>query len=396
MRLPSAFFAAVLLASASFFSFAFAYDAPPEPGVSVSRIAFGSCNTPLKPTPVWDSLLALDPHVWVWLGDTVYADDPRPEAPTAEGRARIVLDRLPWLYGRQNAIPSYAALRERARILGTWDDHDYGINDAGAEFVGKEEAQRHFMDFYGEPGDSPRRTRPGVYASYRFGPAGRTVRVILLDTRTFRSGLKSASQPRAQWIEGNPGMYAPTDDPAATVLGPDQWKWLESALRQPADVRLIVSSIQILPDDHGFEKWGNFPAERRRLLRLIKETGATGVVLLSGDRHTGELSRLDPQRETNGAEIDPGYPLYELTSSSLNRSYPTTFARALDGTQPRAVAYSHEHNRHRVGTPLVYDHFGVIAVDWEAKEGPVVSLSLHLDTGTEVLRQRVALAALKR
>jgi alkaline phosphatase D len=372
-----------------------AYEAPPETDHVVTRAAFGSCNTPLSHTPVWESLLAINPDVWVWLGDTIYADAPRPEAPTIEGRARIVLDRMPLLYRQQNAVPSYAMLRARTRILGTWDDHDYGINDAGAEFVGKDEAQRHFLDFYGEPENSPRRQRPGVYASYRFGPPGQVLQILLLDTRYFRSPLKSASSPSGAAVEGKSGTYAPTEDADATLLGAEQWKWLEASLRQPADIRLLVSSIQVIPDDHHFEKWGNLPHERRRLLKLIKDTGATGVLLVSGDRHTGELSLLDPAREPNGGGIDPGYPLYELTSSSINRSTPTNSARALEDTRPQAVSYRNEHNRHRVGTPLVYNHFGLLTLDWTAKEGPQATLSLHLDTGTEVLRQRIPLSALR-
>jgi alkaline phosphatase D len=372
-----------------------AFDAPPEPQSLIQRIAFGSCNQPTINTPAWDSLRNLHPDLWLWLGDTVYADDPRPEGATPEARARVVLDRLPDLYARQNNLPAYAALRARTRILGTWDDHDYGINDAGAEFVGREEAQRHFLDFYGEPVNSPRRQRPGIYASYRYGPPGRTVQVILLDTRYFRSPLKSDTRPRTDWLNGQPGSYAPTDDAAATLLGADQWRWLEATLRQPADVRLLISSIQILPDDHRFEKWGNFPAERRRLIQLISTTQAQGVVLLSGDRHTGELSRLDPTREINGAELDPGYPLYEITSSSINRSQQTTFTRQLDSPTPRAVRYGFEHNRHRIGTPLVYNHFGLISIDWENANGPLLTLALHLDSGEEVLRQAIPLKDLR-
>ncbi|MEN9840320.1 MAG: hypothetical protein RL376_120, partial [Verrucomicrobiota bacterium] len=234
---------------------AWAYEAPPEPGLGVQRIAFGSCNQPMRATPVWDAVGSLAPELWLWLGDTVYADDPRPEGATPQARARVVLDRLSRLYARQNSLPAYADFRARTRILGTWDDHDYGINDAGAEFVGKEEAQRHFMDFYGEPAGSPRRTRPGVYASYRFGPPGRVVQVIVLDTRYFRSALRTGEFARADWSEGRPGSYIPTEDPAATILGAEQWAWLERVLREPADLRVVASSIQIIADDHRFEKW---------------------------------------------------------------------------------------------------------------------------------------------
>jgi alkaline phosphatase D len=373
---------------------AVAYDAPPEPNTVLRRIAFGSCNSPLDATPIWASVINTSPDLWIWLGDTVYADVPRPTGPTPEARAREVLDRMVFLYDRQRSLPEYQRLRGSTRVLGTWDDHDYGINDAGADFVGRDEAQRHFLDFYDEPADSPRRKRPGVYASYRFGPPGRVVQVLVLDTRYFRSPLRRG--PEAVGVEGIRGPYLPTNDRSTTILGEAQWRWLEAALRQPADLRIIVSSIQVVADDHRFEKWGNFPHERRRLFTLIRETGAGGVVFLSGDRHTGELSQLDPRREPDGAALDPGYPLYDLTSSAMTRSRPTTFSAQLDQALPRAVQYNNEINRHRVGSPLPYNHFGLITIDWDAAGGVEIALALHSDRGVEMLRHRAPLSALRR
>jgi alkaline phosphatase D len=371
-----------------------AHDYAPEPDTLVQRVAFGSCSSPYDETPVWPSVAATSPEVWIWLGDTIYADSPRPVAPTAEARARVALDRMPVHYAAQNALPAYAGLRARARVLGTWDDHDYGQNDAGAEWIGREEARRHFLDFYGEPADSPRRTRPGVYASHRFGPPGRVVQIITLDTRSFRSPLPRVDIPRTDWVDGRPGIYEPVADPATTLLGEDQWRWLEACLRQPAQVRLLVSSIQVVADDHRFEKWGNFPHERRRLFQLIRATRAAGLVILSGDRHSGELSVLDPAREPDGAALDPGYPLHDLTSSALTKSAATTPPPS-DSTRPRTVTYRNELNRHRVGSRLPYNHFGLLEIAWDAPSGPELTLSLRLDHGAEVLRHRVPLSTLQ-
>lgn len=393
MRLPAPLLA--VLAAAAVVPLP-GHQAPPEPERILHRIAFGSCNSPVDATPVWESVNHRRPDAWIWLGDTVYADSPTPEGPTPAARARVALDRLPQLYARQLAQPGYALLRQRARILGTWDDHDYGMNDLGADWIGREEAQQHFLDFYGEPTDSPRRRRPGVYAAYRFGPPGRTIQVILLDTRYFRAPLLRGDSREADWVDGRRGPYVPSRDPNATLLGAEQWTWLEALLREPADLRLLVSSIQVIPDDHRFEKWGNFPQERRRLLRLLANTGEGGVVILSGDRHAGELSQFDPAREPDGKELDPGYPLLELTSSALTRSAPTTFGGQLAASAPKAMVFRHELNRHRLGSLLPYNHFGLISVDWEAKDGPAVTLALHLDHGEEVLRHRVSLASLRR
>ena len=128
-------------------------------------------------------------------------------------------------------------------------------------------------------------------------------------------------------------------DPAKTMLGATQWSWLAEELRKPAEVRLLVSGIQMLAEGHGWERWGNMPLERQKLLDTIRESGAKGVVLLSGDRHVGALYRETP----------PGhYPLYELTSSGLNMVYWA----------------AKEPGPNRVGALYAAANFGVVDIDW--------------------------------
>src|ERR671935_24702 len=67
------------------------------------------------------------------------------------------------------------------------------------------------------------------------GPEGKPLQVILLDTRYFRSPVKRSGR-----------TVVPNTDPGATILGPAQWEWLERQLREPADLRLIGSSIQVV------------------------------------------------------------------------------------------------------------------------------------------------------
>ena len=58
------------------------------------------------------------------------------------------------------------------------------------------------------------------------------------------------------------------------MLGAAQWAWLRAQLLQPAELRLIVSSVQVLAEGHGWEGWDNLPLERTKLLGLIDETAA--------------------------------------------------------------------------------------------------------------------------
>src|SRR5262249_38225405 len=146
----------------------------------------------------------------------------------------------------------------------------------------------------------------------------------------------------------------PDNDEKKTILGEAQWQWLEKQLRAPAELRLLCSSIQLVPEDHGYEKWMNLPLERARLFKLLQATKANGVVVLSGDRHLAELSAMD-------AGI--GYPLFDLTSSGLNQGYTRGWRKL-------------EANRHRVMTMNVGNNFGLVTIDWGAKN-PVVSLQIR-------------------
>src|SRR5262245_18100547 len=191
-------------------------------------------------------------------------------------------------YQKLADLPGWQKLLRTCPVFATWDDHDYGGNDVGAEYPKKDESQQVFLDFFKEPKDSPRRQRPGVYDARVYGPPGKRVQVILLDTRYFRSKLKKRAG-----VPPGERPYEPDPDPKATFLGEAQWKWLEEQLRVPAEVRLLASSIQVVAEDHCSEKWAKFPQERERRFKLIRDTKPAGVVLLSGDRHLAELSMMD-------------------------------------------------------------------------------------------------------
>ncbi len=332
-----------------------------SPGV-VSRVAFGSCADQDKPLPIFDAMAAAKPELLVLLGDTIYAD--------LDKSRRVTTEVIQEKYDTLAKLPGWQKLKGQCPILATWDDHDYGKNDGGAEWPLKVESQRLFHDFFGTPADSPRRKQEGVYHAATFGPEGKRLQVILLDMRYFRSPLESGRAANIAPYGMIRKPYVPTEAPGATFLGDAQWKWLEDQLRQPADVRLIGSSIQLLSDEHPFEKWGNIPAERARLFALLRSTGANGVVVLSGDRHLGELSL---------STADIGYPLYDLTASGFNQG----------ADQWRAC----EPNRHRVAAMPFGDHFGLIDINWSA--ALTVSLQLRDTAGEIVLRQTVPVRLLK-
>ncbi|UYN93062.1 MAG: alkaline phosphatase family protein [Enhydrobacter sp.] len=314
-----------------------AQGAPP-----LTRIAFGSCADQRRPQPIWDAILAYRPDLFVFMGDNVYGDFGSADAaPLREA------------YAEAAAIEPYARLMRTVPHLAVWDDHDYGRNDAGASFPHKQVSKELFLDFFHAPATDVRRTREGIYDSRIVGPPGMRVQVILLDIRWFKSPWKPTDQ------RGAPGRerYLPDPDPTKTMLGDAQWAWLATELRKPAELRLLVSSIQVLADGHGWERWGNFPLEREKLFAAIREARAGGVVMISGDRHIGALYRERP------AGL---YALTEATSSGLNQFYWA----------------AREAGPNRLGELYAMPNFGVVDVDWWERS---VTLALR-DTGGTVRR----------
>jgi len=316
-------------------------------------IAFGSCARQNQPQPIWETIIAAKPNLFLFMGDNIYGD-------TTD------MNVLRGKYKQLGEQPGYQALKKICPVLATWDDHDYGENDAGKEFAPKTESQKVLVEFFEDPKESPRHNRPGVYLSACYGPPEKCVQVILLDTRYFRDALARRTTPRlpAQ------GPYGPTSDEKATILGADQWSWLREQLQVPARLRLIVSSIQVGAEAHGFEQWANFPAEQRRFFDLLKETKAAGVLVLSGDRHFAEITRVPP--EQTGLK----YPLYDITASSLNQ--------ALRNVSPNAL---------RVGETVPDANFGLLRIDWSQAD-PQLTVEIRDTKGAVRLQQALPLSAL--
>lgn len=325
---------------------------------ALTEIAFGSCSDVERPLPIFRTIADDEPDLFIFTGDNVYAD-------TED------MDVMWSHYARLDADSGFAALRARTPVIGTWDDHDYGVNDGGADYPARRDAKELFMRFFRVPEDAPMRRRDGVYAAHTYGPPGRRVQVILLDTRFFRGPL---TRPDPSVEYGRPMRYVPSNDTTVPLLGEAQWAWLEAKLREPAELRLLVSSIQVVAEEQGFEKWANLPHERRRLFRLIRDTGAEGVVILSGDRHFSEISRL-PADDPEGV----GYPLYDITASALNR--------------PAGRDYG-EPNRYRLGDDLREFNYGRLRIDWE---NPTPTLAVELVTvdGRAPLRHAIPLNTLR-
>ncbi len=324
-----------------------------DPSTVRSRIVFGSCVHQDKPQPVWDTVVGMKPDLFIFAGDNIYGD-------TKD------MDVLRAKYKKLGDDPGYQKLLKTCPIVATWDDHDYGVNDGGADYPKREESQQIFLDFFGFPKNDPLRTQKGIYHANIYGPSEKNVQVILLDTRYHRSALRK--KPKAI---ANEGPWEATFDKKTTILGEEQWKWLAGELKKPAKLRLLVSSIQVAAQDHGWEKWMNFPHERERLFKLLQDTKAEGVVVLSGDRHHAELSVMDPGLS---------YPLFDLTSSGLNQGskkwrFPET-------------------NPYRLSSMYHGNNFGAVLIDWNQPD-PVIRMQIRDEAGEVSLQEKINLSLLK-
>lgn len=283
-------------------------------------IAFGSCNKTNLPNILWDDILKDRPDVWIWGGDNVYAD-------TDDA------NELKDFYSKQLAVSGYQKLLKKVKVLGTWDDHDYGINDGGVDFHFKKTSQELFLDFLNVPKDDKRRKREGIYHSEEFALKNGTVKVLILDTRYFRTSLTDATDGKKRY---QPNRYG-----EGTILGKEQWNWLTSELKaSTANFNIIVTSIQLLSNKHGYETWGNFPHEVDRFINLLAKSKAKGVIVLSGDRHISDFSKT--------SVTNVSYPLIDFTSSGLTHSSSNNKG---------------EDNPYRIGTMVNELSYGILRFD---------------------------------
>jgi len=269
------------------------------------HLGFGSCNNHRKDQDYWDNI---DRHFsakagpgypdfWVWAGDMVYADT---TSRTKLGKAYAKV-----------AGGSYGTFAQRCReagcvVVGTYDDHDWGGNNLGGRAstdpewisalnkLSRPSRKAAAVGFLGEPTRLATALRRPLYAHYDVTQSDVTTRISLLDLRYDRE------EPGAD----------------AELMSQEQWRWLEDNLQADGiDLHLIVSSTQVLRLDPRKDTWAQYPEERVRLLSAIAESDAP-VILLSGDIHAAEISRLGAQEERDAGIT---FPLYEITASGLNR-----------------------------------------------------------------------------
>jgi alkaline phosphatase D len=342
----------LLLYGAAFGVLGDADESYPDP---VQRIAFGSCNS-LKnikkgEASLLDAIARTRPDVFMWTGDSIYSSGKHDVGDLVEK------------FNSLKTYPPYARLRAQTRILGVTDDHDFGVNDVGKEMENKVERLGAYLDFLNVSTDSHRRRRSGYYHSVTLGTSPHQVKVIFLDTRWHRDSHRIPSAGGSGWPLSS--LVASFSrllcaalgvgvNYAATILGEQQWEWLEEELRgSTSDVHLLVSSIQVLTTNPLVESWGHFPLEKRRLLALLNDVAVPRFLLISGDVHHAEFAAGDDNR------------VYEATSSGLTHTCMSPWYGFVCPWMLSAFT-EHRHNSVSLHKPSVYTgrNFGLVDIDW--------------------------------
>lgn len=304
----------------------------------VTRIAFGSCSRQSSEEQLWEEIVRLKPDLWIWGGDNIYGD-------THD------MDVMRKKYEQQKNRPSYQQLLKTCPVTGTWDDHDYGINDGGKYYSRKNESKELALAFLDIPATHPVRKRDGLYYSFTLGKAPRDILILNLDTRWFRDTIY-----KAFYFDSiaNRRRYRYLPNDSGDMLGETQWKWLEDEIKKSKAALIIInSSIQVIAEEHDFEKWANLPRARQRLFNLIQKYADKRILIISGDRHIAEISKIEL----------PGlpYPLYDITSSGLTHTWTEAW---------------NERNRHRVGELIMQKNFGLLEVVWD-RPSPLIRIKIY-------------------
>jgi alkaline phosphatase D len=327
---------------------------PKQDKNTITKIAFGSCGDQHYPQPVLDLAVKQKPDIFIYLGDNIYSD-------TYE------LDTLRANYKMLAQRPEFQRLKAAMPIVATWDDHDYGWNDSGRHYPLKEQSKEIFLEFFGDQGDSTIRSHAGIYHTVNLDKSGKRIQIIMPDLRTFRDKLLPYNGNQSNDKRFNYELdYSPYMTSDSSLVGEEQWQWLEQQLRLPADLRIVASSTQFGITHNGYEAWANFPHEQKRFLELIKKSKAEGVIFISGDVHYAEISKL------NESGL---YPIYDVTSSGITSTW--------DFATP---------NDNRIDGPVMENHFGLLMIDWETN---TVTAQIQDVTGAIRINRLIPLAELR-
>ena len=250
-------------------------------GPASFTVAIGACARTGSNGAVFDAVRAVDPLLYLQLGDLHYGNVARDDVAAFGDRYRDVL-----------TAPAQAALYRTVPVAYVWGDHDFGGNDADSSSPSRpaaREAYRRYVPHH-------RLAAAEGGAIYSAFTAGR-VRFVLTDTRSERT--------------------------TTSMLGDRQLAWLEeelvTAARRHALVVWVNPDPWVAPAEPGRDDWGGYAAERRRLADVLAGAGVDNLVMVSADAHM--LAIDDGTNSDYSSTGGGGFPLLHAAALDAPGSY---------------------------------------------------------------------------
>ncbi len=289
------------------------------------RIGFASCATTGSNHRIFDTLRALNPHLFIHMGDLHYEDIKRND-PSLFLKA----------YDRVLTSPRQSAFYRSTSVSYVWDDHDFGPNDADGTSASKPAALATYQQCVPHyPLSKVDGTVQTIQQAFTIG----RVRFLQTDSRAERD-------PQDE-----------VDGPQKTMLGSDQRAWLMEELRAARDRYALVVWVNGVPwitknkpgSGHGWEPYSH---ERTVIADAIKELGlANRLIMLSGDGH---MVAIDDGTNSNYAsDQDPNEAAFPVIHGAPLHRFPRV----------KGGPYSHGSYAPRRWFPLIQaNQFGLMDV----------------------------------
>jgi alkaline phosphatase D len=265
------------------------------------KLSFASCaNDHVNRDDIWHQFEKQNPDMIFFLGDSVYADQ--------LSMIDILQADPQQLWNRfvetRNRVAFYFQKKLKP-VLATWDDHDFGGNNANSTYMYKEESRQVFETFFAQAARPALLTGPGV--AKRLSAFGADF--FLFDDRTFRG----------EWNTPNSRMF-----------GDAQETWFfDNVGAKPTWLMNGSVYYGAYTEKDSFE--GQYSDDFVRWIERLKKTEGL-FCFASGDVHFSEIMDIEAEQL--------GYPTFEMVSSSIH-------SFAFPGHQWR---FSNPRRRHSCGS----------------------------------------------
>ena len=198
---------------------------------------------------IFETINKHNSNLFIWLGNIIYLNTPNYFS-FIKNSIKNNWTKGEKLYNKVKDNKYYKMLEKKIPIIGIWDEYDYGIYNGNKYFKDKEISKQLFLKFLNYSNEEiSEKNKKGIFSTYSFGKGYKSVRIILLDLRYYKSSFFNILN--------------------YDNLGKEQWIWLENIFKNNNEtLTFIGSSIQILPINRFLtESW--YINSRKKLFELI-------------------------------------------------------------------------------------------------------------------------------